>query len=624
MNIQKKAFTLVELIVVITILAILWTIAFISLQWYSTQARDSTRLSDISTMKTSLELFHLWAWKYPQPTDGVAITYSWWTVWTQWTFWASVFVNVDKLDKIPTDPLTDKEYTYSVTTNEYELAWMLEWDPLTFNPYMLDGAFAWTVEATAIVEWNYNWLMWKSLTWASTCYMLALPTIVANDVSNPDLLQIMANERLVYNWYKNLPSNLSTTKFDTTGWFAFGSWIPLVAYTDNASCSALTDTTDSTARVALVNWLQTAYTSTILEWVWEVDKIINLTAWEEESYAASFVNNNLWGKVKVELRSSEVVAWPQIDIAECTSAWWYWEADDVYIWSTQSTSWFCISPRIWDFWDSTWNGISWNWWWNNAFWDYNWWDTTSVDDTWNFDSTNWQTRRLDSQWWYTCKSLWSSATDFDTTDNITWRMKWLVTNKVDLVELQDIEWIVNATPPNSHPIPALYIADCIDGVKDLWTDLTYTHNNDITEEITYVEYNTDEAINSWTINLTNTIYQNRQKYLTAWTQKSGSHLPSAYTYISDWTPWWCESTSCDNLTWIVRGEYQRACDNWLLIDWDDNVDNEWVWLSSIWSTTGWFWWNWARIVWLANCWNQSDDSVGYRWWTESARFVVRP
>gem|GEM_PF-753718 len=31
-------------------------------------------------------------------------------------------MNVDKLDKIPTDPLTDKKYTYSVTTNEYELA----------------------------------------------------------------------------------------------------------------------------------------------------------------------------------------------------------------------------------------------------------------------------------------------------------------------------------------------------------------------------------------------------------------------------------------------------------------------------------------------------------------------
>jgi len=32
-----KAFTLVELIVLITILGILWTIAFISLQWYSSQ-----------------------------------------------------------------------------------------------------------------------------------------------------------------------------------------------------------------------------------------------------------------------------------------------------------------------------------------------------------------------------------------------------------------------------------------------------------------------------------------------------------------------------------------------------------------------------------------------------------
>ena len=48
MNKQKKAFTLVELIVVITILAILWTIAFISLQWYSRDSRDSVRISDMS------------------------------------------------------------------------------------------------------------------------------------------------------------------------------------------------------------------------------------------------------------------------------------------------------------------------------------------------------------------------------------------------------------------------------------------------------------------------------------------------------------------------------------------------------------------------------------------------
>jgi len=46
----KKAFTLVELIVVITILAILGTIAFISLQGYSADARNSKRTQDINSI----------------------------------------------------------------------------------------------------------------------------------------------------------------------------------------------------------------------------------------------------------------------------------------------------------------------------------------------------------------------------------------------------------------------------------------------------------------------------------------------------------------------------------------------------------------------------------------------
>jgi len=54
----KKAFTLVELIVVITILAVLGTIAFISLQGYSGEARDSKRLSDVNNLvkKVNIEL----------------------------------------------------------------------------------------------------------------------------------------------------------------------------------------------------------------------------------------------------------------------------------------------------------------------------------------------------------------------------------------------------------------------------------------------------------------------------------------------------------------------------------------------------------------------------------------
>ena len=52
----KNAFTLVELIVVITILAILGTIAFISLQGYSADARNSKRSSDIGNIRSAISL----------------------------------------------------------------------------------------------------------------------------------------------------------------------------------------------------------------------------------------------------------------------------------------------------------------------------------------------------------------------------------------------------------------------------------------------------------------------------------------------------------------------------------------------------------------------------------------
>lgn len=52
----NKAFTLVELIVVITILAILGSIAFISLQGYSQEAKNSKVATDLSSISSKINI----------------------------------------------------------------------------------------------------------------------------------------------------------------------------------------------------------------------------------------------------------------------------------------------------------------------------------------------------------------------------------------------------------------------------------------------------------------------------------------------------------------------------------------------------------------------------------------
>jgi len=211
----KRAFTLVELIVVITILSILWTIAFISLQWYSRDSRDSKRIWDIQNIKTALELYSLKTWKYPAPDNFKTVSYSWATeiVRYQWIVWDQVTRNLKTLVVKPLDPLTNTPYIYSVTNiyKEYEVLALYEWNVnITYNTF-INKANAATTTLTPKIEWTYNWVFVKTPN-----YIIPTPSIITSETLSWILIlnPINIKSQVVSGW-NNIPQN---TLIQTSTW----------------------------------------------------------------------------------------------------------------------------------------------------------------------------------------------------------------------------------------------------------------------------------------------------------------------------------------------------------------------------------------------------------------------
>ena len=88
-KIPFQAFTLVELIVVITILVILWTIGFVSYTNYIGWARDTNRLSQIAGIYDGIESYKI-KQEAPLPTDKVEVKSGTTVIAYQWYVWQDV------------------------------------------------------------------------------------------------------------------------------------------------------------------------------------------------------------------------------------------------------------------------------------------------------------------------------------------------------------------------------------------------------------------------------------------------------------------------------------------------------------------------------------------------------
>lgn len=125
-NPKQKAFTLVELIVVVTILAVLATIWFVSYSSYLIGVRDTNRLTQLARISEGLELYRTKN-PLPLPSDSVEVRTNGNIIGYQWYAWANIIEALD-LTKGWVDPKDDTYFNYFLTKDRkyFQLMWFLE------------------------------------------------------------------------------------------------------------------------------------------------------------------------------------------------------------------------------------------------------------------------------------------------------------------------------------------------------------------------------------------------------------------------------------------------------------------------------------------------------------------
>jgi prepilin-type N-terminal cleavage/methylation domain-containing protein len=203
-HLKQKAFTLVELIVVITILAILWTIAFISFQLYATSARDSARVNDIKIIEKGLVLHKTKGNVYPTPDDALTLTSSWTAIIYQGNVWSWVLSVLWQAWEI-VDPWLWEPYTYSLTTDRrnYQIMWYLEEQTLAQTKMDIFESIP-----SAYSNQDYSDFFFKSV-WDNVWIILdeSDNSPIQNQTfpwNTLDIFDIWSEEYKVYNWEETL------------------------------------------------------------------------------------------------------------------------------------------------------------------------------------------------------------------------------------------------------------------------------------------------------------------------------------------------------------------------------------------------------------------------------------
>lgn len=530
-------FTLVELIVVITILAILWTIATISLWNFTMSARDSVRISDTKNIAKVLETYRLWTWVYPKPSNWTDITYSWGTIFTQWTFWKETRIKLWwkwNISTIPLDPLFENEYVYSLqsTNRSYNISFVME-EEYAQNLLQNKSYAAESRYVLPRVIWNFNWQIAHASTWWQV-YVFAIPSLVVTDLSDANILSL--TDKFVYDQEINIPEVYS--------WSLNQNWSfqfePKLVYSWARLPSTPTQLKNMVDNVrGAINW-------TYLYSKDEYRDLVELNLEdpnEIHSWWEKFINDDLWWRVKLKYEKSckEVQLSPDNE--------WSWE--------------YTISPNTYDkikvYCDME---IDWWGWTRVKRWQRSWW-LVEWSDVRRTKWLLWEEAMVTyTRYWKIRKNIWWTRQDVDVEN----KKFWFMYKTFDVKQAQEswLCWTYNSVSQLVQHFTTWAWWDCS---RSRDNPDTVVEHNDIQLDDLWVDiwldwdqvvawFSQDPCINNWH----KTTDRN-----TSWTSnwRITHRIDSTTSLISIW---W-SSSRCD---WSVWSE------SWLNWRWATRLDQRWI------------------------------------------------
>ncbi|HSW90781.1 MAG TPA: type II secretion system protein [Candidatus Saccharimonadales bacterium] len=108
MKISRSGFTIVELLVVITVIGILATITVVSYNGVHARTRDDRRRTDVANIIKAMELYYSDNNSYPTPltNTGSAINNGWYSSGdTSWSKLSTLMLGSQAIDVVPVDPI---------------------------------------------------------------------------------------------------------------------------------------------------------------------------------------------------------------------------------------------------------------------------------------------------------------------------------------------------------------------------------------------------------------------------------------------------------------------------------------------------------------------------------------